>query len=565
MNDPEYSGALALFRAGRLAEARAGADALLARDASHAEARQLVAMIVHEEGVAHHAAGRLAPAIDAYRRAIAAGLALPQAYANLGQALTSAGRHDEAVPVLERAVELDPANAGAHNFLGAAYFALNRAKEAIARHRRALELRPDFDAARNDLANALSASGEKEEALAIFRDILARHPRDEHVLTNMGAVLQDLGDFDGARASFEAALRQKPGFALALNNLGFLLREEGRVAEAVVLFERSLKAAPGNARAQYNLALARLGERRFGEGWRLHEARFRTTPASSVWRPFPVPVFDAGDFGAGHRVAIWREQGIGDQILYSTALADLEARGEKFVLEIDARLAPALRRAHPAWSVAAPAQSQAAFTGCDRHAPMAHMAGLLRPTPESFERQPRVSLAPEPDRASRYRNLLAQPGRRVVGISWRSFQPKGRAYVASRKSAPLAAFEPLAARGDLRLVDLQYGDTAAERATFRGDLARIDGLDLFNDLDGVLAAIDACDVVVTTSSVTAHLAGAAGKRTLLIYLRGLPPFHYWATDPEGRCLWYPSLRVATSEPAATWEQAIERVHELLPG
>jgi hypothetical protein len=194
---------------------------------------------------------------------------------------------------------------------------------------------------------------------------------------------------------------------------------------------------------------------------------------------------------------------------------------------------------------------------------MAHMAGLLRPSTESFERQPRAFLAADADRARHLRTLVAAPGRRAVGISWRSFQPKGRAYLESRKSAPLAAFEPLAARADLRLVDIQYGDTAGERRGFRGDLARIEGLDLTNDLDGVLAAIEACDVIVTTSSITAHLAGAAGKRTLLIYLHGLPPFHYWATDPEGRCLWYPSLRIATAEPTATWEHAIERVDELL--
>jgi Flp pilus assembly protein TadD len=587
----------ALFTLGRLADARAEVDAMLAIDAAYAPARHLLALVTHEEGVAHHAAGRFAPAIDAYRRAIAGGLALPQAHANLGNALKMTGRDDEALgqfaeaarlepdapaalanlggalndagrsaealALLERAVALDPTNASAHNFLGATYFSLNRPAEAVESHGRALALRPDFDAARNNLGNALSAVGRKEEALQAFREALARNPADANLLCNSGAVLQDLGRFDEARANFQEALRVHPDFPMALNNLGFLLREEGRIAEATALFERCLQVSPGNARAAYNLALARLGERRFEEGWRLHEARFRTTPPATVWREFPVPLFGAGDFAGAHRIAVWREQGIGDQILYATTLADLEARGVDFVLEFDARLVAAVRRAHPRWAVVAPQDAQPAFARCDRHAPMAHMAGLLRPSPESFAGQPRAFVAADVDRARHFRSIVAVPGRRVIGISWRSFQPKGRAYVESRKSAPLAAFEPLAARGDLRLVDLQYGDTAGERGRFRGELARIEGLDLFNDLEGVLAAIEACDVVVTTSSVTAHLAGAAGKPTLLVYLRGLPPFHYWATDAEGRCLWYPSLRIATVEPTATWEQAIERVDELL--
>ncbi|MGZ5659726.1 MAG: hypothetical protein ACXWG6_00095, partial [Usitatibacter sp.] len=60
-------------------------------------------------------------------------------------------------------------------------------------------------------------------------------------------------------------------------------------------------------------------------------------------------------------------------------------------------------------------------------------------------------------------------------------------------------------------------------------------------------------LVITTSNVTAHLAGALGKRTLLVYLRAEPPFHYWATDASGRCLWYPAITIVTGRDVATWE------------
>jgi tetratricopeptide (TPR) repeat protein len=525
--------------------------------------RPAAAVAAHEEGVAHHAAGRFAQAIDAYRRALASGLAVSQAHVNLANALRMTGREAEALPHFEEAVRLDPASADAQGFLGVAYFIAGRAADAVEALRRALELRPDFAAARVHLANALAAAGRKAEALAAFRSALARNPRDENALADMGALLVDMGDLPGARRSVEAALRLRPDHPVALLNLGLALREEGRIDEAAALFERAAASSPGYARAEHNLALARLTRGRYAEGWSLYEARFRTAPPVSVWRDFPFPAFTAADFGGGHRVAIWREQGIGDQILYSTPLVDLESRGESFTLEADARLVPALARAHPAWTIVAPPDSPAAFAGADRHAPLASMAGMLRPDAASFERQPRAFLAPDPDRAMRYRELLASPGRRVVGISWRSFQQKDRAYLETRKSAPLSAFARLAARADLRLVDLQYGDTSDERARFEGDLARIDGLDLFNDLDGLLAAIDACDVVVTTSNVTAHLAGAAGKRTLLIYLQDIPPFHYWATDGEGRCRWYPSVRIVTGRDIDTWPRAIERVDELL--
>jgi Flp pilus assembly protein TadD len=481
------------------------------------------------EGVTHHLAARFTQAIDAYRSAIAAGLDVAETHGNLGAALFAVGAYGEALPELQRA----------------------------------FALQPDLLVARRNLGNTLSALGRKDEARECLAAVLAANPRDESTLADLGAVQHELGDFAGARRSFEEALRIHPDFPLALNNLGFLEREEGNTDSAAALFERSLVLEPANPRVAYNLAMARLAQRRFAEGWTLYQARFHTRPPATVPRAFSVPPLATGEIGRVRRVAVWREQGAGDQILYSTPLVELESRRQDFVLEIDARLVPAVRRAHPKWTVVTPEESQAAFATCDRHAAMADVAAMLRPTTASFAAQPRAFVAADAARVSRYRERLAQPGRLLAGISWHSFQK--RAYIEARKSAPLEAFAPLAARSDLRLVDLQYGDTAVTRARARLDLARIEELDLFNDLDGVLAAIEACDVVVTTSNVTAHLAGALGKRTLLIFLEGLPHFHYWVDPGTGRSLWYPSVELVSGPEIDSWPRAIARVDELLRG
>jgi hypothetical protein len=74
-----------------------------------------------------------------------------------------------------------------------------------------------------------------------------------------------------------------------------------------------------------------------------------------------------------------------------------------------------------------------------------------------------------------------------------------------------------------------------------------------------MAAIEACDLVVTTSNVTAHLAGIIGKRTWLVYLRGIAPFHYWVPGSDGRSLWYPSVEVVTHDAWTAWDQALRAV------
>ncbi len=505
-------------------------------------------------------------ALQHYREAVRLDPNLADALSNLGTALRESGKPEEAVALLEKALALRPQSAAVLNNLGIAYFERNRFADAVAAYRRALALQPDFHEARNNLGNALAALGENDEAGACYAAVLAQSPDNADAHSNLGIIEQERGDLAAAMASYGRALALRPDHADALNNLGYLLLEQGQRRDAMALYRRALEANPQSTRAGYNLALAHLSGREFAPGWDLHELRFETSPPVAVARTFPFPAFTADDWGRGQRIALWSEQGVGDQLLYSTLATEVAARGERFVLETDRRLVAAFRRAHPDWDVVGREHSAAAFAQCDRHLSVGSLPRLLRPTVESFRRQPRALLAADPARAEEFRSRLAAPGTRRIGISWKSFQPKMRGHVQRKKSAPLVAFTQLSHRGELRLLDLQYGDTAAERAAFAtegGRLDRLEDLDLFNDLDGVLAAIEACDLVVTTSNVTAHLAGAIGKRTLLVYLAANPPFHYWVPGDDGRSLWYPTVEIVTGAELDTWDRAFERIHELV--
>lgn len=510
--------------------------------------------------------GRVDEALAHYAQAIRLDPGLADAHSNLGTALREAGRVDEAIPLLERAVALRPGAAAVQNNLGIAYFARNRFAEALERHARALEIDPAFHEARNNLGNALAALGRGEEAVACYEAVLAADPAHADAHSNLGLHLQEQGDLEGAMRHYERALAIRPGHSDAINNLGYLLQEQGRREDAMALYERAVAADSRNARAAYNLGLARLCRFEFEPGWALCELRYHTTPPVAVPRAFPWPRLELRDLGQGHRTAIWREQGVGDQLLYATLLPELAQRGERFVLEIDRRLIEAFRRSYPDWTVVAPEGGDDRFAGCDRHLAIASLPGLVRPTLESFAAQPRALLVADAQRAAGYRARLQSPGKRVVGISWRSFQPRARAYLQRKKSVDLELFKALSRRADLILLDLQYGDTAQERARFAaagGRLARLDDLDLFNDLEGVLAAVEACDVVVTTSNVTAHFAGVLGKPALLFYLAANPPFHYWVPGPDGRSPWYPSVRIVTDAAIDNWARALELIDELL--
>ncbi len=554
----QYNLGLLFQQGGRIEEAIAAYRGALRAQPSFAPAHNNLANALK-------ASGRMDEALAHYGEALRHDPGLVDALANLGTALRELGRHAEAIPLLERAERLRPGSPAVLNNLGIAYYERHRYADAVACYRSALAAQPAMHEARNNLGNALAAQGLHAAAAECYRAVLSQAPDDADAHSNLGQLLQEQGRDAQARAQYERALAIRPDHADALNNMGLFLQEEGRGREAMEYYRRAMHANPRLARAGYNLALAHLAHFEFDPGWRLHELRFATAPPVSVARAFPFPAFGAHDWGSGQRLAIWSEQGVGDQILYSTLVDEVAGRGESFVLEVDRRLVAAFARAHPGWSVAAPEAADAAFSGCTRHIPVGSLPLLLRPTLESFARQPRALLAADAPRAALLRARLPAAAR-VIGISWRSFQPKDRGRVQRKKSAGLEAFIALSRRDELCLLDLQYGDTAAERAAFAragGRLQRHADLDLFADLDGVLAAIEGCDAVVTTSNVTAHFAGALGKRTLLVYLGANPPFHYWAPRPDASSLWYPSVRIVTGVELDSWDKALARVDELL--
>jgi tetratricopeptide (TPR) repeat protein len=556
--EAHYNLAHLMQSAGRIEEAIAGYRRALALRPQMATAHNNLANALRVQGRAEEALAHYAEALRIDPR-------LADALANSGTLLRELGRSHEATALLERAVALRPDAWPALVNLGIAYHERGRDAEAVGYFRRALAIEPRSHEALNGLGNALAAQGDVASAMAAYRAAMAAAPDDPDAYSNLGTLEQEQGDVDAAMDSYRAALERRPDHADALSNLGYLLQEQGSLDAAIGWYERALAANPRAARAGYNLALALLVRGDLARGWDLHELRFATRPPVAIAPALPIPPLGFADLATPQRIAVWREQGVGDQVVYSTLATELAARGHEIVLEVDRRLVATYARAHPDWTVVAPEDSGAAFARCTRQLAVGSLPRLLRRDAASFDAQPPHLLAAEPARVDAYRARLAAPGKRTVAISWRSFQPKGRGYLQGKKSARLAAFAALASRDDLRLVDVQYGDTAAERAQFAaagGQLARLEDLDLFNDLDGVLAAIAACDLAITTSNVTAHLAGALGKPTFLFYPTGVAPLHYWAPRADGRSRWYPSVRIVTGPELDSWEKAIARVEEL---
>jgi tetratricopeptide (TPR) repeat protein len=196
--------------------------------------------------------GKLAEAIEHFRRAIKIRPDDPEAHYNLGHALAQQGKPAEAIEHFRRAIKIKPDYAGAHYTWGHALARQGRPVEAIEHYRQALAIRPDFADAHYTWGHALAQQGRPAEAIEHFQQALQIKPDFADAHYNWGVLLARQGRPADAIEHYRQALAIRPDFADAHHNWGHALAQQGRPAEAIEHFEQALQIKPDFAEAHYN-------------------------------------------------------------------------------------------------------------------------------------------------------------------------------------------------------------------------------------------------------------------------------------------------------------------------
>jgi len=499
------------------------------------------------------ALGRFDEAVQSYDRALALDATSVSDWCNRGAVLHDLRRYEDAAESFSHAVKLAPDFAQAHCNHGNALLALNRHEAAISCFDRAIGLDAGLAAAHNNRANALDQLGRRLEALSAVERALAIEPAYREALVTRAVILRKLGRADDALESCARALALRPADTEALTVQSDVLIDRERFDEALAALDRIIALEPGRASANWNKSLICLGLGRLEEGWPLYEYRWAGAPGL-VPRDYPLPRWRGERLDGA--LLVWGEQGLGDEILHASMIRDLMQRVGALTLEVEHRLVGLFARSFPETTVV-PMDSQNAAGGAVAHTPIASLGSYFRPNWAAFPRRDRGHLVADEVRTQALRKRL-DDGRTVIGLSWVSKAPIGGA----QKSARLTDFEPLLRLQNCRFVDLQYGDTSAERDALERELGvrveRLADIDNTNDLDGLASLMCACDAVVTVSNTTAHLAGALGRPTWVMVPHGQARIWYWFRD-RGESPWYPRVRVLRQQSGQGWSALIGTV------
>jgi tetratricopeptide (TPR) repeat protein len=622
--------AVAHHQAGRLDAAEALYSKVIAADPRNADALNLMGAIAHHHNQLDRARGLFERAIacgpdiaeihfnlgnllsvaqdvdgarSAYRRAVALKPGFADAHLNLGVLLYKADRHEEAVASFRNVVTIAPSEPRGHFNLGQSLLQLSQLEDAEASLKRAVELAPDYLDAHLALATHYDKTGKLEDAITHTRRAIALNPLPEYY-SNLGDLLRRAGDLEAALAALRTALADKPDEPIILHNYCAVLHADRQLDEAqqvyhrllaldphfihayiglakvyesqelyddaVTTLERGLALDPDSPDLLFKMSWLHLATGDLKKGWREYEFRSSCTTVKAQAKRSSPPAFWTGEDLRGKTILVWTEQGLGEEILFSSMIPDIAARAGRCIVECSPRMVPIFARSFPHVEVVGYRNSNIATTPAgevDYQIAAPSLGRFFRPDIDQFPRH-RGYLKADPVRtaALRARYQARAQGRLIVGLSWRS-QNEG---IGKIKSTDLATWTEVLTTPGVSFVNLQYGDCTAELAAVKQSL----GVDVFQDLeidplksmDDFFSQVAAMDLVISTSNTTVHAAGALNIPTWLFVLNGPISMWYWFLNRENSP-WYPSLRILRYQglklTESWWRSAVARVGQEL--
>jgi Flp pilus assembly protein TadD len=475
-----------------------------------------------------------------------------------------AGRLSRAESIYQQVLQSNPNQVDALHLLGAMAHQVGKNDTAVELITKALAIKPDYAEASNNLGLALQELEKSDEAVASYHKALTINPNFAEAWNNLGTAQQDQQQLIDATASYRKAISIKPDYAQAHYNLGTAFEDLRNLGEAMTSYRNALAIDQNFADAHENMAYALLMQGKLKEGWQEYAWRLKTKACEKPILPIEIW---PGSSLQGKSIIVYAEQGVGDEIMFSSCIPDLlKQSSDKLFLTCDPRLEALFSRSFPGVLV------QGKMRDIDLSWPREHvlpdyslptgsLPKFFRNKLEDFPDRLSYLIADSQQRQALRKRYLERGNDVLVGIAWYS----NSARYGERKSMTLDDLRPLLEMPGITFIDLQYGDTIEERKAFTAEngveVFHDDDVDQMNDLDIFASQLAAMDVVVTISNTTAHMAGALGIPTLLML--GSVPIWYWLFKRDDSP-WYPSLRlIRQQKTGGDWHEVVEQARNEL--
>ena len=363
-------------------------------------------------------------------------------------------------------------------------------------------------------------------------------------------------DFRRAFNSIQSAHKVDPNNILVPFQMGTLLLQQGKNTEALDWLNQVAQKDPEHVEANYHKGILFLKEEKFKEAIPYYRYRVkRLHNRLGKFNDFELPKLSK----ESEIIVSW-EQGIGDEILYLGLINNILPRVKSISYITQDKLYDWVKLNLTDINVIKESKSEKII----KHNPnyiQLNVASLMVHIEDwdAYFNKPSIWVV-DHNLRSKYLQKYKFNNQTVLGISWRSANKK----IGDEKSMSLNQLASII--GNQMTISLQYGDVQDEINKVNQDkslnIIHDDELDYFNDINSLAALISICDIVVTCSNVTAHIAGRLGIRTYLLIPKFFGNIWYW-NAAHNKSRWYPTITILRQKIDMSWDDPIQELKKKL--
>lgn len=364
---------------------------------------------------------------------------------------------------------------------------------------------------------------------------------------NLAINLLELEDAHGAIHNLNLAKNINPKIPSIYNNLGVAYRYLGDKTKALENYHAAINLDQKNYDAFYNLSLVLLSNNNFKNGWRNYEYRLLKKDSPLRYIKFKKPIWNKN---LGYkRILLWGEQGIGEQIIFSSMIKDAINDFDEVTILINTKLLKVFSDSFPNAKVI-DTNGKLSEDMFDYHFPLCSLGLIYRQELEDFtDKEVKLNFnAP---------SIIQKSAKLKCCLSWKSLNKKS----GSSRSVSLENLKDIISINEIDFYDIQYSNEDEEIKKFENkynfQIKKIGNIDKYNDIYSLLRFIKSCSFVISISNTNIHLSCSIGVPTLMLLPKlDMGTTFYWSNTKEGKNIWYPSLRIFQQCKINSWEKPI---------
>lgn len=467
---------------------------------------------------------------------------------NQAHKLEVQNKFEEALKIYHQLIKQNPKDATNYNAVGVIFYKIKKYQNAIDTFKEALVLDNNYAEVYSNLGAIYAKFKNYDLAIKLYKKAIFLKPKYAGAYTNLGNSLNKIAEHEEAIHFHKIAISLDNKSANNFANCATSYKSLGRFDKAELLYKKALSLDPLHVNAHFDLATVLLQQGKNHEGLKEYEWRFKKEEMQghlNKYKDIFVREVYKGQKLNGESVLVHTEQGYGDSIMVARYLYLLKERGAKVIVYLREELKTLFDNLECIDEIITRSE---VVPATDYQLPMMSL-------PLVFD--PNLSLHVEYPYFTCRDKYELNDYKMKIGIVWGASN-SGESY--KNKVFDLRHFEQLSKNNKVTLYSLQLGEDAKDISKYNMQNDIVDLSENIKDFSDTLKIINELDLVISSDTSVAHLAGAMGAKVWIV-LQKVPDWR-WGIDGEVSS-WYPSAKLFRQNSLGDFNSVFRQIYKAL--